>query len=57
MQALQQLVLAAWWFVHPYLAAKFDEYVRHCPGHAEGLADFYPEPSYLLTVCHVYLWA
>jgi hypothetical protein len=39
-------VLATWWFVHPHVAAKFDEYLRHTLGYVEGLAGFRPEPRY-----------
>ena len=38
--------LALWWFVHPYVAAEFDQYVKDKLGRAEGLSGFCPLPEH-----------
>ena len=47
----QPMVLATWWFVHPHVASKFDQFVRHTLGHVEGLAGFQPEPKHCSAMC------
>ena len=43
---LQPLVLAVWWFVHPYVAAEFGEYIKEVFGHAAGIVGFKPQPQH-----------
>ncbi|DBA66309.1 TPA: hypothetical protein ACH3X2_002559 [Trebouxia sp. C0005] len=43
---LQPLVLAVWWFVHPYVAADFGEHIKEVFGHAAGIAGFKPQPQH-----------
>ena len=43
---LQPLVLAVWWFVHPYVAAEFGEFIKEVFGHAAGIVGSKPQPQH-----------
>ncbi|KAL0019806.1 hypothetical protein WJX77_006480 [Trebouxia sp. C0004] len=40
--AFPMLFAQVWWFVHPYVAAEFGEYVKEVFGHAAGIVGFNP---------------